>query len=303
MATTQCITPINQAIHQALLDKAASYPADKQYQANAYKKVAESVSGWNYSLYNEYLPSIPGIGPSIQKFIEEFIKNASNVELPKPTTPNMTASATATAVSAVMTAILDAPIGQPLTAQQIASIVKEEFNKVPAPVKKLTCKVPDNQPIYYALIRKAEIYPDQNGYQANAYRKAAESVLTFEYNIVAGVSKYDDYWSMDEYVPNVGTKIANYITSIVMGIKDTTAATTAATISPAELRNVVARANIKTLRHNAEETALNSREAALNAREAALNLREIQIKVKEAEAAAAAAISAANAAEKALTNA
>ncbi len=75
MATVQCITPINQAIYQALLDKAATYSADKQYQSNAYKKAADSIAKWNYSLYTEYLPSIPFVGPSIQNFIDEFIKS------------------------------------------------------------------------------------------------------------------------------------------------------------------------------------------------------------------------------------
>ncbi len=192
MATVQCVTPINQAIYQALLNKAASYPADKQYQANAYKKAAESVSGWNYSLYNEYLPSIPGIGPSIQKFIEEFIKN----EVFPSEKNDYTAMNTARKIAAE-----NAP--------------KVEL---PKPVEK-PCRVPANQPIYEALIKKAGSYPDQNGYQANAYRKAAESVLTFENDIVAGVSKYDDYWAMDEYVPNVGTKIAAYIQSVVKALQ------------------------------------------------------------------------------------
>lgn len=192
MATVQCVTPINQTIYKALLDKASSYPADKQYQANAYKKAAESVSGWNYSLYNEYLPSIPGIGPSIQKFIEEFIKN----EVFPSEKNDYTAMNTARKIAAE-----NAP--------------KVEL---PKPVEKL-CMVPANQPIYEALIKKAGSYPDQNGYQANAYRKAAESVLTFEHDIVAGVSKYDDYWSMDEYVPNVGNKIAAYIQSVVKALQ------------------------------------------------------------------------------------
>lgn len=69
-----CSVPVNQPIYQALIDKAASYPADKSYQAKAYKKAAESVAAWNYNLYNDYIPSVPGVGISIQKFIEEFIK-------------------------------------------------------------------------------------------------------------------------------------------------------------------------------------------------------------------------------------
>lgn len=76
-----CSVPVNQSIYQALIDKAASYPADKSYQAKAYKKAAESVATWNYNLYTDYIPSVPGVGISIQKFIEEFIQNNP---VPKP---------------------------------------------------------------------------------------------------------------------------------------------------------------------------------------------------------------------------
>ena len=219
MATVQCVTPINQAIYKALLDKAASYPADKQYQANAYKKAAESVSGWNYSLYNEYLPSIPGTGPSIQKFIEEFIKN----EVFPSEKNDYTAMDTARKIAAE-------------NAPQI---------ELPKPVAK-QCMVPANQPIYEALIKKAGSYPDQNGYQANAYRKAAESVLTFEHDIVAGVSKYNDYWSMAYYVPNVGTKIAKYIKGLVIEMKNkNTAAVTAPPAMPETGITIIAKADGK----------------------------------------------------------
>jgi hypothetical protein len=69
-----CIISQNQPIYQALLDKAASYPADKFYQTKAYQKAAESVSKWNYNLYNDYIPSIPGVGISIENFIYDFTK-------------------------------------------------------------------------------------------------------------------------------------------------------------------------------------------------------------------------------------
>jgi hypothetical protein len=81
-----CTTPINQPIYQALIDKANSYPADKAYQAKAYKTAAESVRTWNYNLYNDYIPAVPGVGASIQKFIEEFIQTNSSSDSPRRST-------------------------------------------------------------------------------------------------------------------------------------------------------------------------------------------------------------------------
>jgi hypothetical protein len=72
---SSCTVPTNQPIYQALIDKADSYPADKAYQAKAYQKAAESVATWNYNLYNDYIPSVPGVGDSIHKFIKDFIQN------------------------------------------------------------------------------------------------------------------------------------------------------------------------------------------------------------------------------------
>lgn len=78
-----CTIPANQQIFQALIDKAASYPPEKIYQAKAYQKAAESVATWNYNLYNDYIPSVPGVGTSIQKFIEEFIQTNSSSDSPR----------------------------------------------------------------------------------------------------------------------------------------------------------------------------------------------------------------------------
>ena len=78
-----CSVPANQPIYQALLDKAASYPADKIYQAKTYKKAAESVltHTWNIydiaknnSWYQGQGQHIPGAGEGIRTFIKDFIK-------------------------------------------------------------------------------------------------------------------------------------------------------------------------------------------------------------------------------------
>lgn len=81
-----CVVPANQPIYQALVDKAASYPADKPYQAKAYKNAAETVLSHNKNLYTEYVnnrrprPLPANFGPKTEDFICDFIK--AN---PKPT--------------------------------------------------------------------------------------------------------------------------------------------------------------------------------------------------------------------------
>jgi len=75
-----CVISKNQPIYQALLDKAATYPADKPYQAKAYRTAAESVLSYDKNLYEAYTgqlpcPSIYGIGDKIEEFICEFVKN------------------------------------------------------------------------------------------------------------------------------------------------------------------------------------------------------------------------------------
>ena len=75
-----CVISQNQPIYQALLDKATTYPADKPYQAKAYRTAAESVLSYDKNLYEAYTgqlpcPSIYGIGNKIEEFICEFVKN------------------------------------------------------------------------------------------------------------------------------------------------------------------------------------------------------------------------------------
>ena len=92
-----CIISQNQPIYQALLDKAASYPADKPYQAKAYRTAAESVLSYDKNLYDAYTgelpcPSICGIGDKIEEFICEFVKANP---APAPTSAPAPASAPA----------------------------------------------------------------------------------------------------------------------------------------------------------------------------------------------------------------
>ena len=85
---SSCTVSQNQPIYQALLDRAASYPADKVYQTKAYTKAAESVRTWNYNLYNDYIPSIPWVGDSIEKFISGFIKTFPADKVTSPAESN-----------------------------------------------------------------------------------------------------------------------------------------------------------------------------------------------------------------------
>ena len=74
--TVNCAVPANQPIYQALFDKAASYRADKPYQAKAYRKAAEAIAIYNLNLFeiSEIYPDkIPGIGRHIEGFIYDFI--------------------------------------------------------------------------------------------------------------------------------------------------------------------------------------------------------------------------------------
>ncbi len=73
-----CRVPANQMIYQALLNKAASY-TDQPYKAKAYKKAAESVAAWLYDLRNDYVDAVPNVGPSISKFIEDFINHPCSI--------------------------------------------------------------------------------------------------------------------------------------------------------------------------------------------------------------------------------
>lgn len=77
-----CIVSDNQPIYQALLDKAASYPADKvaQYKADAYKSAAEAVLHLTNNLYDRiFIRPSPGIGFKTEQFIWEFIDNNPRV--------------------------------------------------------------------------------------------------------------------------------------------------------------------------------------------------------------------------------
>jgi DNA polymerase/3'-5' exonuclease PolX len=121
-----CVIPQNQPIYQALLDKAASYPADKLYQAKAYKNAAESITSYTLNLFeiSEIYPDkIPGIARHIEGFIYDFIENNEK--------------------------------------------------------KMSTCVIPQNQPIYQALLDKS-------------YTKAAAGIASYTRNLFEISEIYPD---------------------------------------------------------------------------------------------------------------
>lgn len=63
-----CVNSKNQLIYQALLDKAASYPIYKPYQAKAYKAAAEVVKNLEHSLYESH-NGLGGLGDKTHDFI------------------------------------------------------------------------------------------------------------------------------------------------------------------------------------------------------------------------------------------
>jgi hypothetical protein len=72
-----CVVPANQPIYLALIDKAASYPPEKKYNAAAYKKAAENVLNCTKNIFTDLRPAtydrIPTVGPSTELFIYNFI--------------------------------------------------------------------------------------------------------------------------------------------------------------------------------------------------------------------------------------
>jgi hypothetical protein len=75
----------------------------------------------------------------------------------------------------------------------------------------LNCTIPQNEPIYDALVEKAASYPPTEPWKAKAYRKAAESVATYGKNIY---KDYDEYNS-GYHIPNVGNSIEEFIYNFI----------------------------------------------------------------------------------------
>jgi hypothetical protein len=72
-----CVIPENQPVYQALMDKADSYPADKVWQAKAYRNAALNLLTYTSNIFDtkHYLlwTLNRGIGYSIETFVDNFI--------------------------------------------------------------------------------------------------------------------------------------------------------------------------------------------------------------------------------------
>jgi hypothetical protein len=204
-----CANPKNQMLYQALLNKAASYPASQPYKAKAYKKAAESISNCPFDLQTKEHPEdIFFIGPSIAKYIKDFNNHACPTcplaEVPKP----------------------------PIIQRQVAC---------GSPVVMPQCKVPANQPIYEALLAKAASYPADQPYQAKAYKKVAESVLTHTWDINE-IARKGTWWQGEgQHVPGIGGSTLCFISDFVR------CAPTIAPVAPARPTGGVSSAQLRPL--------------------------------------------------------
>ena len=197
-----CSVPVNQPIYQALIDKAASYPADKSYQAKAYKKAAESVAAWNYNLYNDYIPSVPGVGISIQKFIEEFIKanpeskpNSMWEQLKEIVTPELYTNKN--------------PRRSPRIATK-APAPKPAVNPVSKPITKPVIPAPFNPARYFPEEKKASTaiciigtYGAEDSYERNGYElyrvKDKFEIICVDHCSCADTIEIVESYDEDEY--------------------------------------------------------------------------------------------------------
>lgn len=75
--------------------------------------------------------------------------------------------------------------------------------------------VPENQPIYDALLEKAASYPLSEPYKARAYRDAASSVAIWGHNIYTDFMIHNNCYE----IPGVGVRIEEFIYNF---IKNTT---------------------------------------------------------------------------------
>jgi hypothetical protein len=78
-----CVVPVNWFIYEALMDKAASYPADQPFKARAYRRVAESVLACTENLYQKFRNTpwninLPHAGLSTLDFIEDYIERTKD---------------------------------------------------------------------------------------------------------------------------------------------------------------------------------------------------------------------------------
>lgn len=169
MTNNTCAVPANQPIYQALLEKAASYSADKPYQAKAYRKAAQTVAAFNRDLYKggEFDPwELPYIGPKIESFINDVIDNSP---APVPVAP--------------------APAPAPIVEPSEKMSLKQRLNEQARYRIQVKIANPANLAICEMLMAKAD--KTKNPYKAQAYRRAAVMLAEAKFEIINKKTKFE----------------------------------------------------------------------------------------------------------------
>jgi hypothetical protein len=93
----------------------------------------------------------------------------------------------------------------------------------------MTCVVPKNQPIYQALIDKANSYPPGTLYLPELFKKAAKSVAKYKNDIYQDYAKYNE---IDQQLPSVYGITLDLITDVVKNDPSQPQPTTPVTTPP-----------------------------------------------------------------------
>ncbi len=170
---SSCAVPSNQPIYEALIKKANSYPTDKPYQAKACKKAAETILSSKIDIY-KLVKQCNNMWDWQDDFEDDFPTIGSGIS------------------NFIFNYVNDNPLP----------------TVTPQNVPPTQCKVANNQPIYEALVKKANSYPADKVYQAKAYKKVAEGVLNFDQDIYANSDKI---W----LIKGVGDSIEGFIEDFI----------------------------------------------------------------------------------------
>lgn len=165
--------PENKPIYKALLARAASYPSSEPWKARAYEKAAASVASCSRNLYTLYWGG--GWGWTIHLVSDPIPFIGLSIE------------------------------------EFISTLVNksDDLKRLPT----LHCTVPENQPIYDAILKKAATYSLNKHYKYKAYREAALSVLRYKkniYNDCMNINTFYDINHLDGYIKEF---IYNFIQS------------------------------------------------------------------------------------------